>query len=373
MQKILIVSPEYPPIRGGVSDHTKNLRNALEPFVEEVKVLTSAGLGIGETDIVAPVISNWHSYQEMVCAVENFGKNWTILWQYVPHMYGRYGVNFTIPRIVKELNRRGYVQAMIAHEIAASFALRPSFMLSSICHRLQWASIVGCFRAIGVSTEAWLLRFSNSLGRSERTFLCPSPSNIRKFCLSQTTRAAWCKKLGLDPLKPIVGSFGLSADSYQVTALNRVGELLEEKQLPVSILCVGGKSDLLRSDVQQVGFLSEKEVSVYLQNLDVLILPFVDGVSERRTSFMAGLSHGCPLVTTVGESTGASLRSLDAIETVDSNSPEMIAETVHQLLLNPKRRESVSHKCFQAYRSQFDWKVVAERILMEIVNSDASN
>src|SRR5205085_11119201 len=46
--------------------------------------------------------------------------------------------------------------------------------------------------------------------------------------------------------------------------------------------------------------LSAGDVSRHLQACDLLVQPYPDGVSTRRTSFMAALAHGRPTVTTRG-------------------------------------------------------------------------
>jgi glycosyltransferase involved in cell wall biosynthesis len=48
------------------------------------------------------------------------------------------------------------------------------------------------------------------------------------------------------------------------------------------------------------GALPAEDVSSHLAAMDLHLTPFIDGVSTRRGSFMAGLQHGVPSVTTLG-------------------------------------------------------------------------
>lgn len=56
--------------------------------------------------------------------------------------------------------------------------------------------------------------------------------------------------------------------------------------------------------------LDSDDVSDFLNNTKLAILPFPDGVSERRGSFMASLINGCLIVSTVGKYTTEALRNV---------------------------------------------------------------
>jgi glycosyltransferase involved in cell wall biosynthesis len=46
------------------------------------------------------------------------------------------------------------------------------------------------------------------------------------------------------------------------------------------------------------GYVDAADVSAYLQAADVVVLPYRDGVSLRRGTLMAALSHSCAVVST---------------------------------------------------------------------------
>ena len=56
----------------------------------------------------------------------------------------------------------------------------------------------------------------------------------------------------------------------------------------------------LSSRLLATGFLPSGELSPHLAACDLLIQPYPDGASSRRSSLMAGISHGVPVVTTSG-------------------------------------------------------------------------
>jgi glycosyltransferase involved in cell wall biosynthesis len=50
--------------------------------------------------------------------------------------------------------------------------------------------------------------------------------------------------------------------------------------------------------VYRTGYIDLPEVSASLLAADVVVMPYRDGVSFRRTTLIAALRHGCPVVST---------------------------------------------------------------------------
>ena len=59
----------------------------------------------------------------------------------------------------------------------------------------------------------------------------------------------------------------------------------------------------LAGRLHAAGTLAAAELSLHISACDVMLQPYIDGVSSRRTSVMVGLSHGVPVVTTSGRLT----------------------------------------------------------------------
>src|SRR5439155_20443444 len=60
--------------------------------------------------------------------------------------------------------------------------------------------------------------------------------------------------------------------------------------------------------------LPAEDVATHLAACDLLLQPFPDGVSSRRTSLMSGLALGLPIVTTEGILTEPLWRSSGAVQ-----------------------------------------------------------
>jgi glycosyltransferase involved in cell wall biosynthesis len=50
--------------------------------------------------------------------------------------------------------------------------------------------------------------------------------------------------------------------------------------------------------VYRTGYISLAEVSANLLAADAVVMPYRDGVSFRRTTLIAALRHGCPVIST---------------------------------------------------------------------------
>ncbi len=72
-----------------------------------------------------------------------------------------------------------------------------------------------------------------------------------------------------------------SGDKYHTYILNLIGELNLTKYIVIK------------------GYLPETAIAEEIQKTDICVLPFTDGVSDRRTTFSAAMSLGMPVITTL--------------------------------------------------------------------------
>jgi glycosyltransferase involved in cell wall biosynthesis len=87
----------------------------------------------------------------------------------------------------------------------------------------------------------------------------------------------------------------------------------------------------------------------------VLLQPYIDGASSRRGTLMAGLSHGRPVVSTVGDLSEALWAEQDghALSVVPANATVAIAEAVLGLLDDRPRRQAMGRTAAALYESRF--------------------
>jgi glycosyltransferase involved in cell wall biosynthesis len=100
--------------------------------------------------------------------------------------------------------------------------------------------------------------------------------------------------------------------------------------------------------------LPDDVVSAHVAACDVMLQPYPDGVSSRRTSAMVALSHGVPMVTTTGWLTESLWEESGAFELVSADAPERLADAAARLLESPSRRDALSSRALSLYLSRFD-------------------
>jgi glycosyltransferase involved in cell wall biosynthesis len=131
----------------------------------------------------------------------------------------------------------------------------------------------------------------------------------------------------------------------------------------IIVLCIGRGSDrvaerLMRrtprpATVRSTGALDCAALSHHLQVCDVLVQPYVDGVSGRRTTTISALEHGVPVATTFGVLSESFWRTSPAVELVDAATPSALGEAV-RTLLEPARNAAARSSAITEYQARFD-------------------
>jgi glycosyltransferase involved in cell wall biosynthesis len=146
----------------------------------------------------------------------------------------------------------------------------------------------------------------------------PIGSNIPDQPPTDYQHDAWRTQLGIPPEAMLAGYFGFLNVSKGVDILLEGVAGAIQQGLDLHLLMIGGSigsSDAsntqqarevealvhnlgLESRIYWTGFVDNPLVSANLHACDMLLLPYRDGVSYRRGSFMAGLTHGSAIITT---------------------------------------------------------------------------
>jgi hypothetical protein len=162
-------------------------------------------------------------------------------------------------------------------------------------HRVMTAILVRAARRIWMSIPAWEpLWKPYALGRALPFAWLPIPSGLtRPDCHLVAERR---KELGSGPLVGHLGTYG----SPVASALRAVLADMLDRLGTVHVVLIGSGSEQFRkafaehrpehsSRVTATGVVSHVALASYVAACDVLVQPYPDGVSSRRTTAMAGL------------------------------------------------------------------------------------
>lgn len=321
--KVLYVSGEFPPQAGGVGDYTDRLAGALSERGDEVAVLTTATVG-GEIPNGDAVWANqegavvWRSVRHWNL------RAWRILaaqcqaWrpdivhlQYQAAAYGLRGEVALFPRLFRLWNIRPLV-VVTFHDLLPPH----SFPLSGRLGVDRRAVLVLGRGADGaIATNADDARRLMTWG-VRRVWEVPIGANIlvAPNVDVQTVRA----DLGVAADAPLLAYFGFYNASKGLEELLTAFAALGQELPAAKLLLIGGGTGwtdptnkpyaaFLHRRAQELaityrlvwtGYVDAGGVSAYLQAATTVVLPFRDGVSLRRGTLMAALSHGCAIVST---------------------------------------------------------------------------
>jgi polysaccharide biosynthesis protein PslF len=375
--RVLLISGEYPPMEGGVSDFTHLLGVALAEQGADVHVLTSTHAAQTQEAVSVrchPIVRSW---------------KWAPLYT-------------TAQRLVNQL----HPDVVNIQYQAAAYGLHPAInLLPWVCRRtpvvttfhdllvpylfpkaggLRWGAnlaLARSSRAVIVTNPQDRLRLA-SYSWLSHLYEIPIGSNIPDTLSPDFDRVTWRQHWGIKGDTLLLCYFGFLNASKGGEDLIEALDIVCRAGYNVILLMLGGSvgaSDptnraylehvqgLIRARgldqrVIWAGFMPPEQVSASLHSADICVLPYRDGVSFRRGSFMAALAHAMPIVSTTPQVNLPTLVSGENLLLVPPGDAGSLATAIMRLADDPTLRERLGHNAYQLARS-FDWQLIAARTL----------
>jgi glycosyltransferase involved in cell wall biosynthesis len=357
-----IITGEYPPAVGGVADYTQLVARRLAASGDEVTVWTPSEGAANESGVTVRVLPDRYGLGSLRVLSREIepGTATRILVQYAPHAFGWRGGNF--PFCLWLVLRRRERPWVMFHEVGypvdegAPFERRALAVVNRVMARLVSRAAHRAF----VSIPAWLSDVQALASADTSIEWLPVPSTLPVVDDPEGTHAV---KRRYAPDRPLVGSFG--------TFGPQVRELLHDC-LPLltassdaTVLLLGRNSNLIADEILAAhpdlagrlfatGPLTTEQLSVHIRACDVMLQPYPDGVSTRRTTAMAALAHERALVTTAGSLTEAFWALDHAAVLMPAGDPVRIADAVVSLLTDTSRQAALGARALALYRGRFD-------------------
>jgi glycosyltransferase involved in cell wall biosynthesis len=111
---------------------------------------------------------------------------------------------------------------------------------------------------------------------------------------------------------------------------------------------------LLDGRVFATGLLKAHDLSSHLAACDLVFQPFPDGVTTRRTSVMASLAHGLPVLTNQGHLTEEIWSKSGAVALSPVGTDIALSENISHLLASDAERARLGSVAQSFYREHFD-------------------
>ena len=367
MKEWHLISPEFPPMPGGVSEHSRVLVAAAVSRGLDVHVWTAAGGGAivnGGSVEVHPSLGGFGAgdIARTSALLDAFPRPRRIVLQWVPHGYGRRGMNLPFARWIAGRARAGDEFEVMVHEPFADFSGPSSIQpVRALVQRSMTRAVVSSAHRVWLSIPGWKSRLLPMLRPAVTAHVLPVPGTI-PVDRDRPGAAALRSRL-LGDAKVLVGHFG-AGGRYVEDALERTFTEISARR-DVRFLLVGrgtrALADRLRAqkDVNATDLLPARELSQHLQACDLLLQPYADGISGRRTTTISALEHGVPVVTTFGRLSEPFWRETSAVETIAAGTPELLAGAVERLL-EPQRNAEARSAALALYAARFDPRVTLE-------------
>ncbi|MCS7039207.1 MAG: glycosyltransferase family 4 protein [Caldilineales bacterium] len=311
--RILFVTGEYPPMEGGVADYTCILGRTLAAMGQEVAVLTSAAAGVapvaGPPTVFARV-SRWD--WGMWRALDERIASWRPDVVHIQYQTAAFGMHPAVNLWAwRPWRRPTPLTAVTFHDLKLPYL----FPKAQPLRRWVTTTLARCVDLVITTNPE-----DTAQARVWRPDVVEIPigSNIAAAPPPAFDRARCRAELGLAADAALIGYFGFLNASKGGEVLVEVLARLVAAGRDIHLLMVGGRTGAsdptnvaylerveariaalgLAERVHWTGHLPAEEVSAALLATDVCLLPYRDGASYRRGSFMAALAHGLPIVTT---------------------------------------------------------------------------
>ena len=385
-----VVTGEYPPACGGVGDYTAEVARALALAGDAVHVwvpgaedpLASAAPPVASApvaSVAAPVASAFRR-KELETSVrvhelpDRFGRAsrrilaaaWRdtpgiVLLQYVPNALGARGANLPFCRWLRRIHRRGADVRVMFHEPYFYFGLaRPWRNVLAVVQRMMAATLLQSATRIYLSTETWkrYLAAVGVLPPVETLAIASSlPSAAPPAAIDR-----WRRAIAPEGVQ-IVGHFGTYGE-HVAGELHAALPVLAERLPAIRFALAGDGSVEFLEDMRQrnprfaarawaSGRLEPEAVPAVLRACDVLLQPYPDGITTRRTSVMAGLKNGVATVSTSGVLTEAIWNVTRAAALAPAEDTSGLADIVAALLSDPTARAALGSRGAYAYCQHF--------------------
>lgn len=377
--RVCLVSAEFPPMQGGVGDFTRELGIALMDLGVAVQVVTStqaSQLPDGRLS-VRPIVPGWGwGCWQKVRAEAGAWKADIINIQYQTAAYGMHpAINF-LPLWLRTRGE-GVKTVTTFHDLRLPYL----FPKAGAVRRWVTAALIRWSDAV-IVTNREDERILATYGGHRRQTLIPIGSNIAPQPPQGYDRQAWRARRGVRPDETLLSYFGFLNDSKGGETLIRALARVRDTGHPAKLLMVGGKvgtsdptnvayaekverliAELgLNDAVLWTGFTAPDEVTANLVASDICLLPYRDGASFRRGSFMAALAHGLPIVSTLPTVETPELLHGENILLAPPDDVEALAQRVLTLIAHRDLRRRVGEGARQLSK-QFDWHTISEETL----------
>ena len=381
--KVCLLSARFPPQCCGVGDYTYFLGSALAGLGNEVHALTGAG-PLDEVRYPLPrgftahrAIDAWDARRlpPILCTLFDLRPDVLVI-EYSPHAFDRRGLTFAanlVPLLARFVPKARVVTNF--HELYLPLGGSVPRSLAAVWQRATTLVTAAASHTVCVTAPLWQTLLQG-LGVRKRIDVIPVGSNIPRAAVTEHERRRVRSQLLPGGEGVLIAGFGAVHDRDVALLVEGLARLQRER--PARLVWIGAgvgarhhldgivramrQGGVSESDLVWTGTIPHPEVSKLLAASDLMALPFIDGVSTRRSTAMAALEHGLPLVTTRAHEIDDLFRDGDNVCLVPVGDRAGFCETLLRLARDTDLRARISDGARALYQTHFAWGVIARQV-----------
>ena len=369
-----IVTGEYPPMKGGVGDYTRNLALHLTTAGHKVQIITDQRCihpnnNDDEHKIIANISKRWSWLDLWRIRTATSGLD-VLCIQYQAAAYGSMSppIHFlpylTVPPTITTF-----------HDLKQPYLFPKAGGLRkrAIWQMARWSDGV-------ITTNSEDYRVCTKTLQKTQIVEIPIGSNIPYNPIEQSSSIDIRTQYGITEDELVIGYFGLMNKSKGGKTLIKALASLHSNNIPTRLLLIGeltGSTDAsntkyysevnnlahdlgVAKHIVKTGYLNQSNTSAALLSCDLMVLPFIDGASFRHGSLLACLTHGCPTITTESKSEDERLQHGTNIMLVPPEDPSSIIEAIRILRENTMLGVTIGQAAMSLSKD-FEWQNITNR------------
>jgi glycosyltransferase involved in cell wall biosynthesis len=361
-----LLTGEYPPAPGGVSDYTRLVAQGLAAAGDLVEVWAPKCGGEAPKDPGVRV--NWlpsnfgpEALSALKAGLRSRSHPRRLLVQYVPHAFGYKAMNVGLVHWLMRARRREHIWVMF-HEVCFPRAWDQPLKHNFLATVQRWMArqVAQAARRRFVSTPHWetLLRsFFPQVGPIE---WLPVPSTVATHVnskLRDEIRTAMVSTGG-----KVLGHFGTFSDKIVPILTGPLVAALRVDSRRVALLIGRGGEEYVSRLCREypeltgrafaTGAIEPTSLADHLAACDLLLQPYPEGLTARRTSLMASAALGLPIVASRGPLTESVWDDYQAVCLVE-NTTTAWTIAVEKLLAEPIARAELGQNVRRLYWDRF--------------------
>lgn len=370
--RVLVVSGEFPPMRGGVGDYSSKLTLALAAAGIEPLLFVPAG-SRPQSNLV-PIAATydrwgWGTLPTLHRALVDTGADWL----HVQHQVSGYGGHlsaYAFPRYLRWKQWPGRI-AVTFHDTNPPWLFRRGARLWWEFSRTRVFGTLARDADVALAADPAHVAELRDLGATVRQV--PIGSNIGRH-VRQAADAERVRRLyGIPATALLIGHFG--------TPVGLETLLQALRSLPDSVLMLIGKQRELanKSNIEKLtaglllmidelgidhrlrwtDHLAEAQVAECMAACDVIVLPYEAGASLRHGGLIAAITQGKAVITSRPDRPLPGIVDGDTVLMFPRGDATALAEAIGVVVRDPDRRAALERYAATAAREIFSWEAIA--------------